>query len=395
MSETGDLVALWQDRLATIARNMNELGSAEFTLRARNRLRDGTYTGDTRARTQAAVDQLSAVNDNYLLLAHVVDEAIRANKDGFFVIPEKREARVRELLLGTSVELPLGTVAVNSRDLLGGVQNSQKLTPEQLMATMQAQFGAARDALTAIDMADTQNQADMAALKGDYELLRQRAEAMAWAGDAPVMIDPRQAAGDPLKYAGAIDALKRALGTWASALNAAADRQKATRAAAAAACARLGEVRQLIIQSQAAQTEAQALFGTIPANGDAPMAMLDEWQASVAKACQAGDSRAAEVGLARFASAVEQAFATQSAALAAVQAPVRAYRDLAGQFEALKAKARALGIAAPDEATIRQALALRPVDLPRLTQQVRAFQQQLTANRPSNIPPQTEIRRPA
>jgi hypothetical protein len=365
----------WQERLATITRNANELSEAEFTKRIRNRLREGRFAGLTRERAEAALGELSSLMDDYLLLARVIEDAKEAAKPGFLASRESREAKVRALLEGPSIERPSVRVPLHQRELLGDALQHDRLTPQALLEAMQAAFGEARDALAAIDAAQRRTADDLADLRHDYDRMAQRAEQLQAVSDRPSFVELQDLPADPLGAHEGIAALRRALQAWSSRLDELDLARTTAQAGVLQAREGLAELQRLVT-SFAAQVDAvRKLLGdeaavALQAASTSPLATLTSWCDAIDNSLQAHDWRAVNVGLSRFRPALDAAIAGEHRQLAAALARNAEVDEIQGRFVALKAKERALhGRGALPEtcgeqrARLDAALTRRPLDL--------------------------------
>jgi hypothetical protein len=365
----------WQERLATVTRNANELSEAEFTRRIRNRLREGRLAGLTRERAEAALGKLSSLMDDYLLLARVVDDALQAARPGLLTSRESREARVRALLEGESIERPSVRVPLHQRELLVDALQRDRLTPQALLAAMQAAFGEARDALAAIDDAQRRTADDLADLRRDYDRMASRAEQLQAVSDRPSFVELQDLHADPLRAHEGIAALRRALQAWSSRLDGLDAARTAAQAGVLQARAGLAELQRLVASFAVQADRVRQLLGdaaatALQAAAAPPLATLTSWCDAIDKSLQAHDWHAVNVGLSRFGPALEAAIAGEHRQLAAALARNAEVDEMQGRFVALKAKERALQgrAATPDACSERRsrvdaALARRPLDL--------------------------------
>jgi len=388
MSDADDLLARWQQRLATISANANALNEAEFCVRIRNRLRDGRYTGLTLERAGHAMADLNALMDDYLILARVVEDAAEAARGGLFQPREAIDARVRALLDGESVALPAVHVPLQQRDLLTDASRVAMTTPAAVLDAMQAAFLAARDGLTAIDQAEQGIDTRFAALRLELRTLAARAAAVGLAEGEPGWPQSDGVSEDPLAQYGALQGFGARVAAWRAAIDAAERERDAVQQALGQARLRLNECQALVDRWAESRTALAALLGDCPDQPGATdwteaRASLTAWLANLEHAATEGRWHAVATGLARFEPTLATQLATGEQLCAAIQAPINAYADLKARFKVLRTKAATLrerdhvtGMET-EEATIADAFHRRPADLQALATQVAAFEHQL------------------
>ena len=386
MSDIEDLVAVWQARLAAVTSNINELSSAESTKRIRIRAREGHYAGRTKERAGEALKRLSALSDDYLLLARVVDEAREAEHRGLFVTREARREKVLALLEGASIARPSEAVPLKNRTLLESATRSAVMTPCELLALMQDEFEAARDALAEIDSAEASAQTELAHLRSEYARLDARASHLGSATERPSFVELQDLQADPLNARAGMSSIGRGLAAWAAML----DRLEAAQAQACAGLSRakaaLAELRGLSIAWQAQLQQVQMLFGpegvqaltTLPPD---QLGMLESWCDTLEGSLKVGQWDAVNVGLSRIEVALSEALERGKAAVVEAQATCAEVDEMNGQFGALKAKEHALSAQLHRHAhseglreQISLALSARPIDVAATRAWLREYQ---------------------
>jgi hypothetical protein len=384
-------LAVWKERLAAVTRNANELAEAEFTKRIRNRFRDGVYAGKTAECARQAVEQLSTLMDDYLLLGNVIEEAEKAARAGFLRSSESREAQVAALLDGPSIRRPLRRVALQQRDLLGAAQDAESMTPQQLLTCMQREFREARDVLAEIDFAETRAAQDADALTQDYALLEKRAAELQSTSDRPSFIHLTSAQSDPLGTFSGVESIKRSLQAWAEKLSELEAERSRARAGVEQGRVGLTALYRQVGEHAALAENVRELFGPAVAGSLKPVGMpafatLKSWCEALENSLHAGDWHAVNVGASRFALALANAQSDEQAGIAEARARVTDFEDLAGRFRALKAKAHMLrerGAALGDAAVLAVQLELlleaRPIDTDQLRVTLKRYQDLLSA----------------
>ncbi|MEX8518439.1 MAG: hypothetical protein AB3X44_07980 [Leptothrix sp. (in: b-proteobacteria)] len=399
-TEPDTLLRAWQERLVAVTRNTNELSEAEFTKRIRHRLREGRYAGLTRARAEAALDDLSSLMDDYLLLARVIDAAVEASKAGLFSSRDARHAKVLALLEGTSIQRPSVRVPLQQRDLLGAAQPRDALTPQALLTTMQEAFRQACDALSAIDAAEQQSAGDLAELRRDYAAMAQRADVLQAATDRPSFVELQDLQSDPLGTRDGLAALRRGLQAWSLRLTELEQVRATAQAGVALARDGLAElqrllgvldaevaaVRDLFGDEAAAALQATAPAAALQATAPAALGMLTSWCDAIDNGLRAHEWHAVNVGLSRFRQALDAETTKLHRHIAAAQARRAEVAELQGRLRALKAKEHALrsrstrpASCSERRADVEAALALRPLDLAEVRSALTRYQDELLA----------------
>jgi hypothetical protein len=388
MSDAAQVLSEWQDKLAIITRNANELYEAEFSKRIRNRLREGRYSGLTAVRAEAAVAKLTALMDDYLVLARVVEEATEANRGSLFVARETTDAKVLELLLGYSVALPAVHVPLPSRDLLTEANAAQRARPAELLHAMQLAFAEARDSLNAIDQAERSLQQQTSDIQEAARKLADEAVSLGADGSPPQINAMLENRTDPLQALQQIDNTRREIDAWQRKLQALAkerDSALAAMAKARAGIASLAEAETARINGLAV---AQALFGGA-ASDAAPAALvqgktdLRQWLATLEKTLTEKRWAAAKMGLARLQTGLDTLIATADAARTAACKDVAEYEDIKARFKVLRIKAERLALNEPSVAAlaaeVQAQYRARPVDMQALRTRIKAYEARLLA----------------
>jgi hypothetical protein len=197
-------LAAWQDRLALVSRNLGEINELPALARVKARLRamPDCYAGETASRIGDALAALDDLWKDYLLLNALIDQAESLHKQsGMF---HDHESEIRELLHGRSITLPATYVPLAERDLLTNAERADKVTPEELLAAMDALFALAKDTVLEIDAAETRLKPRLGALLGAAHELAARANTLGFdpaeiaAVAAPLESLGAALTGDPL-----------------------------------------------------------------------------------------------------------------------------------------------------------------------------------------------------
>lgn len=396
MSDLDSLIELWQQRLAAITTNANELSDAESTKRIRIKLRAQHYTGNTQIKAEDATRKLSSLVDDYVLLAKVVEEAARIHKGGMFSAWANTDEKVIALLEGTSIVRTTAQVSIKNRDLLGSASVSDSMTPEQLLAVMQTEFEQARDSLNEIDYAETHGTEELAGLRRDYSIMEERAQRLNAASDRPSFIEIQDIQSDPLNAQRGKESLKRGLMAWSITL----DQLENARATAAneleQAKLALAQLQIMTTEYQSQLAQVRELLGenavsflrfqpTLSMSPMSPISMLLSWCDTLESSLQAGQWAAVNVGASRLNLAIAEALANGNKAIAEVQTKAAEAEDLNGRFIAYKAKDKALTFQYGTEvqrqtlrAQIDAELKSRPLNLDAVRSKLMMYQDMLT-----------------
>ncbi|MFZ6861364.1 hypothetical protein ACO0K7_01880 [Undibacterium sp. Ji67W] len=390
MSNMDDSLAVWQQRLAAISANANELADAESTKRIRIKLRAGNYSGLSKTKAERATAQLSTLVDDYLLLANIVDEALTIARGGLFMSSSTRDEKISALLEGSSIVRTTGQVSIKNRDLLGSAAQSSQLTPAALLLIMQNEFEQARDTLNELDLAEIKGEEALASLKHDYSLMEQRAQGLKAESDRPSFIEIQGLQADPINAIDGIEALRRSLRVWAARL----DDLEHTKVSAAKeveqAKLTLNELKNLE-RTYCSQCEKLSqlcgaqILSTLKMPGTSPITMLQSWCETLENSLHAGQWSAVLVGMTRLQMAMTQAQADLNRAIAEVQTRCAEVDELKGRFAAYKAKDQALsrqfGIDESRQllrAQIETDFLMQPLELENLRVKVSQYQQMLS-----------------
>jgi hypothetical protein len=279
-------------------------------------------------------------------------------------------------------------VTLEERTLLSGAPSAQRLTPEELLGMMAKTFAEARDVVLAVDRAwqqiadrlvraDTQigefdakfaatgcgpSSATAAELRSAKELLAELTEMLR---------------SDPLGAQGRVQAL---LEPALARLRRLVDVAELTHREMQRARTDLASLRGLHGEALAAAAEANIkIAGRLPAAvAEEKLRRLGEWLEQLDRRWAEGALETVAAGLRNWQDAAKACAAEDSAARDASRSAVAARRELRGRLEALKAKARAMGVAELTAicalATEAESLlAARPTELERASAAVAAY----------------------
>ncbi|MET3131473.1 chromosome segregation ATPase [Oxalobacteraceae bacterium GrIS 1.11] len=397
-------IAALRASLTTISGNLLDLAETESVKLARARLKDGGFAGATRASAARAVASLDALWNSYLLLARVLVEACDLHqRDSIF---RDTGDEVRLLLEGKSVALRAEHIPIATRELLSNASQVTLAKPQEVLAEMASQFAAARDALHAIALATADGAARLAALRRqtaqlaaefdaqfdarlDAQLREAGAGLPAQAGLDAMLDDIER---DPLSCAEALAEAEQALEAERLRLRHLEQQRALSRAALERAGATLAQLRECVRLDAAAIEETRRTMHE-PAQPVAPIdadaiESLGAWLATIERA---GRHEAIIIGLARWQGACEAQLAAARAACAANRRQLDESIEIAGRFQALRAKADALAARGAQwqadlpalQRAVKQALQARPLHLAALRAAIGAYETALYTHQSS------------
>jgi hypothetical protein len=344
-------LAAWQDRLAVVSRNLSEINALPALQRIKARLRAAPdfYVGDTASRVSDAIAALDDLWKDYLLLNALIDQADALRRQsGIF---HDHESEIRELLHGRSITLPVARVPLADRDLLASAERADKVTPDELLAAMNALFALAKDTILALEEAETRSRKRLDAILGVAGQLAGRASALGFdATQIAAIASPLEAlsaglTADPLGAATKLTACEDALAAWHAQVESAERERDALTAAFAVAAAHLDELRQLARQAQEAYESRSAKIAgqSVLARPAEPavIAQFGVWLDALDASRKRGEWRAPRDGLEKWSAACATRLEAERRTLAANRAPLEARDELRGRLKALRAKADA------------------------------------------------------
>ena len=387
-----DALTDWNRRLEAIANNLLWL-QAQSTYQLLTGPAKISLTGATGARVQPPLDSLPSLFQNFDLLNSTIERAVEARK----ALPtlfgaDQKIVEIEQILFGKSIKLPIVDVPLEQRTLLGQAHSTACLSPEELLAPMPGLFAAARDAVLTVERAWQDLATRVARAEAQAEALRQQAAGI---GITPALDDVartlarlgEQYKTDPL---GALDTLasevQPALDNAARAIKTMLQARREIEQARA----HLDGLRDLHRESVTAAEEARAKIADcagLPAPFDERrIAYLAEWLDRVANHLRSGTTEPFATELRNWKASAGDCTDLAKKVHAANRAPVEARRELRGRLDALKAKARARGIAESAEvaALAKKAetlLATRPTQMAQAEEAVAAYARALNGGR--------------
>ena len=377
LQQIDEELLVWDGRLAAIADNLLWLQSDStfLILKGADATSQVRVAGKTAQHVEPALRAVPVIFDHFNLLHSTIDQAkeLRKALPAIFGV-EQKAAEIERLLHGRSIQLP-AAVAGGQRSLLSGAHGTDCVTPSELLEAMVQAFAAARDAAIAVehawrDLAAGMDQAE-AMIQRSRERLTDASEGLASelkAVEGKLGGIREQLGSDPL---GALDALKKDVQPELVRIDRAAAAAEMFRQEILQAHAQLEELTVLHRQSLAAVAEAQAVIAdpelTAPLD-EGRRERLREWLEQLERRRREGGSATLESGLKHWREAADECIAQEKRAQAGNHALLEVRRELRGRLDALKAKARARGVAELAEIAElaeqgRKLLATRPTDL--------------------------------
>ena len=335
LAQVDAVLAAWRDRLAAASRNVAELSELPEFMALKAAGRSGPVAAGA-GRVVATVDELW---QSVLLLGEALGraEAARAAAARLWM-PASLDA-VMQVLDGPSISVALGSSPVLHRRLLGRASDVAKVSPADLLATMEGAFDNARALLARISTAAEAGAALRARLQSAVDGLAR--ESRPEAADLAVRLASCPAS-DPMAALDELEALRPAVDAASAA--AAASRAGRAQAVQALAAARTRLAHLAELQAKAAQALAQAaplVSGSPPPGPATDAAEMPGWLDRLARTLDAGRVEAFGLGLASWNALAARVAAGWQAALDDAAARLAQRDDLRGRFGALQAKHRA------------------------------------------------------
>jgi hypothetical protein len=391
LQQIDQALADWSRRLEAIADNLFSLQAepAYQSLTGSAGAAKVAVTGETAARVEPALAAMQTMFEDFGSLHATIDRAkdLRKGLPTLFGA-EQKSAEIQHLLCGKSIQLPVTTIPLQQRTLLGQAQRADGMCPDDLLATMVQTYAAARDAVLAVDKAWQQLAGDVAHAEEKLDWLRRQPSGLAaqrWLGDAERSLRRarEQIQSDPLGSVGELQqqvdpALNRASQLVAEVLQM---QQELTRART-----QLDELPQLHREAVEAVEQARAKIvdcSKLPQPAETQrLQHLSDWLDQLEKRLNEGTTEHIAAGLRNWQSAAAEYAAQERNVSVANRAAVEARRELRGRLDALKAKARGRGLA--EQGAIaglaQQAealLAARPTDMAQAAAAVTAYAKRL------------------
>jgi hypothetical protein len=345
LQQIDDALAAWNERLGVISQNLLEL-QQEPTYRLLTGHGGATkaqVSGATEARVEPALRAMLTMFQHFGELHSTIENAakIREQLPALFG-GEPKIREIEHLLFERSIRLPAVEVPLSQRTLLSGAQSRECVSPSELVEAMTRSFADARDAVLAVDHAwrDVFTMTDEVAVEVEREGTPQVA--------LMKMLQQIQeeAKADPL---GALAHFGARVQPVLDRARKAAELSREVQRTLVRAQGELEELMRVHGEAESAAAEARAKIEAgeaIPApSSDEVLKGLDEWLRRLERKAAEGLFDSVSVGLRNWKKAADECLAHEQAALGAGRKAMRYRDELRGRFDALKAKARAYGVA--------------------------------------------------
>jgi hypothetical protein len=343
------LAESWRVRVTTISRNLMDLAETEMTKTIKVRLKDSQrgYVGVTFNYASQAVKSLDSLWGSYLILARVVDEAVTlAHKNGMFF---DYTDRIRELLEGQSVVLPVEHIPVSARGMLSVADKADRVTPTVMIEAMEKLFIEARDSFVKIYTAESSVRPRVAAMNQEMTKLNQWAKSLAVQLPANLLHNDLQQSltgveRDPLGLLHEIEAIEAGLVKARSFLQGIETEHQAVMKSMAEGRAVLADLKETARLSTLAMQEAQLKIlqpvDLSPTVSEDIIISLQTWLRSLEDNIKLGRYSAVKVGVAKFLKESQERLAAEKKGYARHRAGLDEREELKGRFKALHAKAK-------------------------------------------------------
>ncbi len=393
LKEIDEALAAWNRRLTAMADNLMSLQSesAYQMLTGSGGAKRLQVEGETAQRTTQPLAAIRTIFEQFDILHSTIDRATktRAGLPSLFGGDEKI-LEIAQLLFGRSIELPVASVTFDQRTLLSGAPSAQRLTPEELLSRMARTFADARDAVLAVDRA-WQQIADRL-VRGDAQIAQFQVR-FAASG-----CGPSAAAASALKTAqnltaeltetlktdplGASARLKSQLEPAITRLSGLVEAAERVSRELLIARAEFDGLISLHAEAETAVAEAKLKIGNLktlptPVAND-KLRRLGDWLDQLERRWAEGAQETVASALSNWQQAAKICAQEDTNAREFSRSAIAARRELRGRLEALKAKARALGIAehvsvAAIATEAETLLATRPTDMEAASAAVAAY----------------------
>ena len=393
LGQLDDVLKAWQARLSAVAENLLELqtDSTYQSLTGTGGLDKVSVTGATLARVGPALRSMNSLYGQFGSLQATVDQA-QALRRGLPTV-FGGEAKLREaeqLLFGPSIEIEVPELPLAQRTLVSGLRSTTRVTPEQLLQTMTQTFAEVQAAVAAVgrawtDFADRYDRVDR-------EIARLRAQTALPSASLQPSLDALAGNLNDLRGHVHTDPLG-ALAHMGSTLDAALAAVSQRVATAEQTASRLRSARCTWESLGRLHGEAGTLADEAHAKvaGDAPgpqplpqdkLQSLGKWLLRLESKHQEGALEAVGVGLRNWMAAADACLAYDRSVVDVLSSRLSARGELRGRFDALKAKARAYGLAERSDVSALASAAehllyARPVHLEHAGAAVARYEEQL------------------
>jgi hypothetical protein len=392
LQQIDNALAAWSNRLAAIANNLLEL-QAQSTYQLLTGYGGAAklqLTGATAAKVEPALGAMQTMFQQYDLLHSTIDRATKLRKD----LPslfggDQKQREIVHLLFEKSIRLPEVPIPLEQRTLLSGVQSFECISVEELLQAMARAFAAARDAVLAVDQAWRDLALSIERTESQIRWLNSAAERSAtFAGGLTRLMEEIRGKVQADPFGAMSDLNSRVQPVLARANKLAEEAEKARRDFHSA---RLLLEELVKAHGDALDSGAEARIkiedcSALPQPAaDDEIQKLREWLNRLEKTYSEDKLDAVAVGMRNWNKTAQELLARAKNACAGNRAPVETRDELRGRLQALKAKARAYGLAENDAMVelARQAEALlytRPTNLKNASAAVVAYEKKLNGS---------------
>ncbi len=363
LQQIDNCLASWKARLGAIAHNLVDLQShpAYEQIAAAQKDPKARLSGETAARVTPALAAMNALFQWFTLLEATIERAgvMRQALPSLFV-GEQRLREIEAVLLGHSIHLPRTEIPVEERGLLSAIDKSERVAPEALLNAMGHAYENAKAAVFETDAAWQRLAREMRGAHEEIDVLRQRA-----GGDREQALDLDEMSerleelrgrlqSDPLGASATFDGeVQPAIAAIRSALDQRDAERKQFESRLAAARSQWRLLCDIHAQARSAFNEArEKTSGPRPLSDPQPddrIAGLGQWLESLEKRYSEGLLQPIRVGLRNWETSAQDCLTASRALLNEARGRVEARKELRGRLDALKAKARAYGVAESDD----------------------------------------------
>ena len=395
LPEIDKSIAGWNSRMGAAAQNLMDLQSLPTyqRLAGTNGVPMAEVTGETAAVVKPALAGISRMLQCFDLLQRMVMRVEEIRRDMPMWSAEARIREIEQLLTTPSISMPVDPVPLDHRSLLSSGENTEKVAPAKLLHFIADTFDQAKNAILRVDAAWESLGRRIDEITAAIEELRPDADAAALSeleeASRAIEVAKTKAEADPLA---AVNEFESAAGSIILRVrNRVAEVKQLRREIETGFAVCRAQMESLATLHQ----EAVALHGDAsdkvsmpqplpPPAQDAVIAGLRDWLERLQTKYREGVVQPIVTGIRNWNKAAEQCVSSERRVLLACRAPIEARAELRGRMDALRAKARARGVAEEDELCrlaeeCRALLYTRPTDLARAGEAVGAYEKQLSA----------------
>lgn len=396
-------LAQWQQHLDLVSQNLLDL----YDLSTYQRLVGAggfpktALKGTTQQQVLPALAALTDVFRDFDLLNQTIQQAIALRKQlPRWLGAEDQLQEIDRLLNTSSIILPSVQIPLAQRNLLSATETCDRLTPNQLLATMVLAFDRARDVVLAVDAAWTQWEPNLLQWGAELRSIQQQAIALEISIpelthlEANLQQMQQQIDSDPLGVSAIGENWVQDVAKIKTHLEQTAAQQVHLRDRLQSARDRLAHLKQLQIQATTAVAEfhTKILEPTVvlPALNQDTIEVLAKWlerlQIKAVEEVSDAARNAVGIGLGNWQKQAESAIATAESAIGTSQHHLQLRQELRGRLDALKAKALAKGKAEDPELSelatrAKQLLYSRPTPMNQAVELVTAYERRLNERR--------------